>query len=331
METTVRLLSHTTDPINTLKAIWDASRSNDPIPDPSEKEEHTAEARELFEKILNSGIPVAENISFTFLLEGVSISLREQLVRHRIGVKAGERLGVDFIPDLADSTWWAQSMRILDMGLFFEDDRYIIADTIRENPQALIIYEQQMSDAEDAYNDLLNQGIPKEDARDVIPLGATHRLTWTLNLAALKHIVGKRGCWILQLGLWKPVILGMIEELATKIDPIFRNLVQPPCMNKGAFTECKFKLDNERRLAGEDEIPPCALYLVEHANEAMTFVAGLRRDCKTIAWNPESDGEHTDSRVVTWMPVDDGSVGVAAAERMYRMKRDYSNLWGMRL
>lgn len=261
----VTLVSWTQDPIGTIYKLWEASKSNRPY---REIEKELAEAdnnpaietvRSIFEKVVDSKIPVAENIDFIFLLENVSISFREQMVRHRIGVKVGDRIGVDIVPDLADSTWWSQSMRILDMGDFAANGRFHQPEGISE--LAAKRFRTAMRAAEDGYNDLLELGVSMEKAREVIPLAATHRISWKLNLSALQHIVGKRGCWILQGDLWEPVIRGMVEELATKVDPYFRTLIAPPCVKNGKFVSCSFKLDNERRVSGEDSIPPCALYL----------------------------------------------------------------------
>jgi len=330
MKPTVRLISHTQYPLETLYLLWEASRHNRNI--------GTAQAvanarqadagfdkqvRDLFSQIINAGIPVAENVSFSFLLENVSIALREQLVRHRIGVHVGPRIGCDIVPDLADSTFWSQSMRILDMGRFADDKGYDTPDTIdgricepkwmsQEKAPARAIYEQHMAASQDAYTRLVKAGVPMEDARNVIPLGATHRISWTLNLAALKHIVGKRGCWILQLGVWEPIIKGMIEALATEIDPIFRDLIAPPCIKGGKFAGCCFMLDNGRRVAGEDEIPPCSLYLNHHADDALR----VNRETPGSTWKPRPDGPGFECADET------------KTDRYDSMKRQYATLWG---
>lgn len=265
----VTLVSWSQYPLETLYHIWQISRVNDPIALPAELAYQRtrnaaldAEIRKLFLQILDAGIPVAENLTFTFILENISISLREQLVRHRIGVKVGDRLGVDFIPDLADSTWWAQSMRILDMGEFAAEGRYRMPQAVRDaGAGAEETFLEAMDAAQEFYQTLVQMGVPMEEARDVIPLAATHRLSWTLNLASIKHIVGKRGCWILQLGLWEPIIRGMIEAMATLVDPIFRTLIQPPCIVNNAFDRCHFSIDNERRIDNHDALPPCSLYM----------------------------------------------------------------------
>lgn len=332
MKPNVRLITSTAFPLETIFCLWEASRNNDPIPSVQEVAElrqtnptFDAKVKKLFSDVLNSGIPVAENLTFTFLLEGVSIALREQMVRHRIGAKVGDRLGCDIVPDLADSTWWSQSMRILDMGAFANAAAYDVPASIEGNSTHAThrlgsvsvqdVYRGQMHSAQEAYQQLVEAGVPMEDARNVIPLAATHRISWTLNLAALKHIIGKRGCWILQLGIWEPIILGMVEELA-KIDPIFRDLIAPPCIKGGKFAGCCFKLDNERRIEGEDEIPPCALYLEQHLDEALQAVVRCKNDGENAAWQPRPDGpgfETSDPQKMS---------------RYHSMCVQYAHLWG---
>ena len=270
METKVTLIDWPRWPIETVYFLWEAARNNEPLNwTPQSLHEDIVSGvrsdrvvRETFEKIIDSSIPIAENLNFTFLLEGVSISFREQMVRHKIGVKVGERLGVDMFPDIHDSTWWVQSMRVLDMGKFADTEAYRIPDSIKfGGPEVWHNYNVAMASAQETYKKLLAAGVPIEDAREVIPLGAQHRLSWTLNLSALIHITKKRSCVIPQIGTWGPVIEGMIEELATKVDPYFRNLVTPPCMKGDKFMGCIYKLDNERRVSREDPLQPCSLYM----------------------------------------------------------------------
>ena len=310
MEPKVTLISWTQRPIETLNAIWASSRSNDPVPlnncDP-----------DLFQKVIDSKIPVAEMIDFIFLLQDVSIAFREQMVRHRIGVKVDPRIGVDIVPDLADSVWWSQSMRILDMSKFAEDGHYEIPKSVRvAGPLAVEFYASAMMECQITYRMLADFGVPLEDARMVIPLAATHRIAWKLNLSALMHIVGKRGCWILQLGFWEPIIRGMIEELTTRVHPLFRELVRPPCLDcKSCFQGCLFRLDNERRIEGEDEIPPCPLFLYWHHQDA------LDASSVPILDRPSKDrwGFHT---TFGWQ-----SSNLVKSFRMEAMRKAYAELW----
>lgn len=274
MKTKVTLVSWTQHPIETVFYLWESARSNDKIPSVAnivemcgKNEPYRKRVRETFEKVVDSAIPIAENLNFVFLLEGVSISFREQMVRHKVGVKVGERLGVEMFPDLHDSTWWAQSMRVLDMGRFVDDDLYRMPESIEQDEVAKQTYEDTLYIIQDAYKGLLARGVPVEDAREVIPLGAQHRVSWGMNLGAVIHVCRKRSCVIPQLGTWGPVIEGMIHELVTKVDPYFASIVTPPCIKGNVFKECLYKLDNERRVSREDPLLPCSLYLAQEAKK----------------------------------------------------------------
>ena len=379
VEPTVTLLSATQDPVVTIFQCWETSRHNDYVPDVEDIRDKMSKdaifrqkVERTFEQVLEAGIPVAENVSFTFLIEGMSIALREQMVRHRVGHHFGERIGCDIVPDLADSTWWAQSMRILDMGQFATEGRFHLPDsmvdwpkdadpscsvcrgsgelletqangavfprscdcwtrvykgkTVYDNGKYVTVAEfwrRQMMWIQSAYRKLVEVGIPMEDARGLVPLAATHRMTWTINLAALKHVVGKRGCWILQLGIWRPIIEGMIEALAEKFGEVFRTLISPPCLSGSKFKGCQFKLDNERRIQGEDEIPPCSLYLHHHADEARTVPLTVNGN----AWTPQFSQKEGE----TFGPNTEKLGHVEAVRRLDRynlMRRSYAQLWG---
>ena len=106
-----------------------------------------------------------------------------------------------------------------------------------------------------------------EDARQVLPLAATHNLTWTLNLKALKHILGKRACWIAQYGLWGPILRDMRKELE-RVSPVLRSIISPPCYEGGCYKSCPIKMINIDRIKGIDPYPPCPIYLREEKEEA---------------------------------------------------------------
>lgn len=292
MKPKVTLINPPSHVLETIWILWQKSKVDDntqtldvleverTIPKP--------ELEKLFWDVLRQHIPVAEHIHFTFMLDGISVSLREQMVRHRIGTHVGDRIGVDIIPDLASSSWWSQSMRIQDMGTFADRQMYRIPDTLAGkavglgihgfpvpgNPDDQVskmsakdLYMATMGIIQDAYKSLVESGVPMEDARELIPLGAQHSISWDINLQALLHVLGKRGCWILQLGIWGPIIQGMVQELVEKVHPLFARIVAPPCIGgDDKFKSCTYREENRRRLPvhnGEvpDKLPPCPLYL----------------------------------------------------------------------
>jgi thymidylate synthase (FAD) len=268
METKVELISHTAKPLETLYKIWMENRDPNVHIDMN-KELNTAEVERIFKALIASDISVVQNIHFTFKITNMSIALREQLVRHRIGVNLDGRVGADYIPDLTDDGIWIQSMRVLDMGKFYDNNAYELPDSILKNEQAVALYKECLRFAQKTYATLCDHGVPREDARLVVPLACQHDMFWTLNLGALCHILRKRGCWIPQYGLWRPIIVGIVDELATKIHPVFRTLTQPPCVNNGKFNKCHFPEDIARRLDHSDPLPPCPLAC--HVDELISW------------------------------------------------------------
>lgn len=265
----VTLLSWTKDPLETVYAVWEQSKTEAPLMSIEDVKRNVpqADVEKLFRAVIAQKIPIGEHISFIFILENVSISWREQAVRHRIGTLASpERVGADMVhmerlPDLAESSWWSQSMRIQDMSTFARRGGYRMPQTILDKgPEAVALYRKTMDQIGDAYNELVDLGIPMEDARELMPLGAQHRMSWMLNIGSLQHIVGKRGCWILQLGIWGPIIEGMVQELATKVHPIFSEVVTPPCLKGDDYKGCVYQEEVRRRYTGDDKLPPCPLH-----------------------------------------------------------------------
>lgn len=261
MQTKVTLISHTQDPLETLYQIWMENR--DPNLHMSIDEIKATvdpkEVQRIFSVLMRSDISVIQNIHFTFKLENISIALREQLVRHRIGVNHDGRVGVDYVPNLTDDGIWIQSMRVLDMGQFYNNDAYEMPKEIAKDETATSIYKYCIATCQNTYRMLCERGIPRETARMVVPLAAQHDMFWTVNLGTICHILRKRGCWIPQVGVWMPIIVGIVDELATKIHPAFRELTCPPCVNNGKFTGCHFPEDTARRLDHSDPLPPCPL------------------------------------------------------------------------
>jgi len=251
----VKILTHTIQPIETIWDIWQYSKTytdHIPQPDRSVKEK-------LFQDLINMDVPILENVSFTFLLENMSISFREQIVRHRIGTKVGDNIGVDIVPDFNSSSYWSQSMRIKDMSSFADENDFRIPDSIGGDGQAYGVYVDAMVEIQNVYSKLISLGIPMEDAREVLPLGTQHRMTWTVNLKSLIHILRKRSCWILQAGYWTDFTSQVVDQLM-KISPVFRILGHPPCVKDGKCVDCKYKHENERRVDGRDNLPTCPIY-----------------------------------------------------------------------
>lgn len=324
----VTLLSWTKNPLETVYSVWEASKGTGELrtPDQVVDEVPIEDIRKLFMAVINQRIPIGEHIDFVFMLENISVSWREQAVRHRIGTLASpERVGADYtfnvLPDLPDSSWWSQSMRLEDMSKFAERGQYRMPDSIlnHKDERAPALYRNAMTVIAACYSELVSMGVPMEDARELVPLGAQHRMSWRLNIGSLQHIVGKRSCWILQLGIWGPIIQGMIKELGTKVDPIFHELVAPPCVKGDAFTGCIYHEENRRRYTGDDKHAPCPLHVRHHHLSTLQDEQGKHATLERM------DTDQADEICRTQAGLE--SIGVPMAEALVSRSAEYREFW----
>jgi thymidylate synthase (FAD) len=96
----------------------------------------------------------------------VSRCCSHQLVRHRL------------------AAYSQRSQRFVN-----EDGNYIVyPHTIQNNPKALSEYEQAIFTSKQAYNKMIELGIPLEDARYILPGGSDTSILVTWNARTLLHI-----------------------------------------------------------------------------------------------------------------------------------------------
>lgn len=117
----------------------------------------------------------AEHSSLTFAVEGISRSCMAQLTRHRhvsFDVQSMRYVNVED----------ADTVRPDSMGKLEYADSEVLMDK----------YEYENMTSFNIYSSLLDQGVPKEDARMVLPIGTKVNLTMTMNLRTLAHIINLR-------------------------------------------------------------------------------------------------------------------------------------------
>lgn len=164
---------------------------------------------------------VIEHASFTFSVEGVSRSLTHQLVRHRI------------------ASFSQQSQRYVPLN----EPTFVTPHTVEEDPDLKKIYDDTMKTIWEAYSKL-QEKIPAEDARYVLPNGCTTNITITMNARELLHFFSLRCCNRAQ---WE--IREMSDEmlrLCKEVSPtIFKN-AGPPCV-RGSCPEGKLTCGKPRK------------------------------------------------------------------------------------
>ncbi len=204
----VLLLNHTRDADRTVAVAARLCYSKHAVKEL--REELTRERIErLIAGILRSGHhSVLEHASFTFGIEGISRVTTHQLVRHRL------------------ASYSQQSQRYTRMD---RQSAFIVPESIREDPEMDARFTELSKKALALYLDMLESGIPAEDARYILPNAANTRIIVTMNARELLHFFRLRTCLRAQ---WE--IRGMAAEmlrLARPAAPVIFRKAGPACIS----------------------------------------------------------------------------------------------------
>lgn len=154
-----------------------------------------------------------EHVCFTFAIEGVSRVLTHQLVRHRI------------------ASYSQQSQRYVSE----HDFESIIPPAIAANDAAKARFEQLMDTIQDVYNELVDLGIHKEDARYCLANAAETKIVVTMNARTLLHFFQLRCCARAQ---WE--IRKLAENMLTEVKrvaPLLFKKAGPTCVTGNYCSE----------------------------------------------------------------------------------------------
>ena len=216
----VELLNHTPDP---ERAIATAARLCYAPVGAAELMETMPEerVRSVLTTIMESGhFSTLEHASYTFAIDGVSRVLTHQLVRHRL------------------ASFNQQSQRYVK---FKDGFPFVTPPTIAENAEAGAAFRALMDAAADAYQQLLDAGIPAEDARFVLPNAAETKIVTTMNVRELLHFFELRCCHRAQ---WEIQVLACrMLELVRPTAPFIFMDAGAPCVH-GTCPEGKMTCGN---------------------------------------------------------------------------------------
>jgi len=127
----------------------------------------------LVNSVIDSGhTSIAEHVSFTIAIEGISRSCSHQLVRHRL------------------ASYAQKSQRYVSESKF----DYVIPQCLYGKYNEIEGYNEFMEIAQKFYNGLIEHGIPKEDARYVLPNACCTDIVITMNLRAFMNFYELRAC-----------------------------------------------------------------------------------------------------------------------------------------
>ncbi len=176
-------------------------------------------AKQIIKRVTGYGhASVIEHASFTFSIEGVSRVMTHQLVRHRI------------------ASYTQQSQRYVAYNTL---ENYITPPSIENNAEAKKIFDDTLKRISEAYQKLLNQKIPKEDARFILPNAAKTNIIVTMNARELRHFFNLRCCARAQWEI-REVATEMLRQAKRATPALFEN-AGPSCVELGYCMEGKMK------------------------------------------------------------------------------------------
>ena len=176
----------------------------------------TEKQQDLIRRVIESGHgSTIEHIVFTFGISGVTRTLSHQLVRHRAGVAFDQ-----------------QSQRYLN----YKKPSYMVPGSLQDAPDEMRDqFTAQMDDSLAFYGEMLEAGIPGEDARFVMPNATRTNLIMTANLRALIHMSGLRLCTMAQWEIRR--LFQLIRHEVFSVSPFLGSFLAPKCVPLGYCDE----------------------------------------------------------------------------------------------
>ena len=205
----VRLINYTRNPEKIVAQSASLCYSAMDIGDLS-KTLTEATIKKLVEKIIKLGhYSVLEHVSFTFAIEGISRVTTHQLVRHRL------------------ASFSQQSQRYVKVKK--EGFPYIMPKSIKKNKEIEKKYRETLEELNRIYHEFIENAIPAEDARYILPQAVETKIILSANARELMHIFRLRCCNRAQWEI-REMAKKMLEEVKDIAPNIFKT-AGPPCIS----------------------------------------------------------------------------------------------------
>ncbi len=209
----VRLLAYTPNPDRIAGAAARSCRSLKDASGILDENDDEMLAKSLRACVKAGHHSVMEHASFTFSVEGVSRVLTHQLVRHRV------------------ASFSQQSFRAVRPG----KESYVTPPSIAKDEGAKRTFDEHMAAAWKAYEALVAQGTPTEDARFLLPHAAKTNIVVTMNARELLHFFDLRCCMYTQ---WELRALAYeMLRLVKEVAPLIFEKAGPSCVSRSVCPE----------------------------------------------------------------------------------------------
>lgn len=206
VEPVVELLAYTPEP-ERLVAVA-ARRSYDKRSATQIWEEMTnAEVARLLHQVIRHGhTSVLEHINFTFAIEGISRALSHQLVRHRM------------------ASYTQHSQQRSDE----KDFAFTIPPEIRRNSELAKEFQEKVRTLAEFYTRAIEAGIPKGQARYILPNACVTRIIMTMNARSLFNLISQRTCGVEE---WEfRTLASKIHRILLEVAPNIFSHAGPRCV-----------------------------------------------------------------------------------------------------
>lgn len=199
----VRLIAHTPDPLSVIESAAAVCYNSKPT-----------KSGRIAKQCYKSGhTSVFEHASFTFEITGVSRALLAQITRHRIA-----------------------SFSVRSQRYCSEDDfATVIPNSVQKN-NADNIFRSAIVACRSAYKRMVNAGVPKEDARFVLPNACETTIVMTMNMRELINFCGLRMCSRAQWEI-RGVAIAM-AECVREVEPQLAEYLRPNCERYAPYYFC---------------------------------------------------------------------------------------------
>lgn len=178
----------------------------------------------ILEKLAYGHESCVEHSNLTFLITKASRVMINQLERHRIA--SYSQMSDRYVSRAGDTS---------PMYMF------TLPDTIANNPEALTIYRNRLELAMTGYTELMELGIPQEDARCLYPMGIHSSVIMSMNLRSLYGFFNLRCCYRAQAEI--RVVAAQMLECCKQVLPGLFQTAGPKCLKLNRCPEkepCKF-------------------------------------------------------------------------------------------
>jgi flavin-dependent thymidylate synthase len=158
-----------------------------------------------------------EAVKLHFLIEGVDRAFTHQHVRQRTAVYAQESMRFAVLGDLLDATTLPPSLAGTQRSL---DDETVPLPPNSKEQRWREIWDDTLRHIDKAYHTLVEDGMPSEEARGLLPHCTATRLHYVTDLRNLSDHAGNRLCTQAQFH-WRLVFAGIVKSIAEYNPPAY--------------------------------------------------------------------------------------------------------------